>query len=103
MAKKPAEHVSNSRPEPLKTEDFLELDNIEFVSKLLTIACERLEAGRKLETDRSIVYPECSVILHDCERLKRRLDELQGRRDQLEELLATLPKLLCSSCRKLLK
>jgi hypothetical protein len=42
---------------------------------LLATSVRRLKAARKLETARSIVYPETTCIVRDVERLTRRLND----------------------------
>lgn len=74
--KRPAEHIANTRPQPLTPGQLDGANAVEVVKHLLRISLRRLSAGCKLEEQRGIVYPETSVILRDCERLQRRLNEL---------------------------
>jgi len=80
--KRPGEHVKNSRPAPLTPAELAVADDVVVTRHLLQLCLERLEAGRTLERERRIVYPEITCIVRDVERLQRRLRELQGLPDQ---------------------
>ncbi len=77
--KRPAEHVKNSRPVPLTPAQLAHADDAAVIRHLLQVCLERLDAGRSLERQRAIVYPEITCIVRDVERLQRRLREIEGK------------------------
>ncbi|GEM_PF-2250265 len=79
--KRPGEHVKNTHPVPLTPAQLANADDATVIRHLLQVCLERLEAGRKLERVRNIVYPEITCIVRDVERLQRRLRELEGKPD----------------------
>ena len=44
--------------------------DIELLEELLAIERERLQTAVRIERDRSIVFPETSVIIHDIQKLR---------------------------------
>jgi hypothetical protein len=45
---------------------------------LLSEAWRRLRQGRSMEKERNLVFPECTAISRDIERMTRRLNDLNG-------------------------
>lgn len=95
-----SEHVENERPRPLTAEQIKSGDEAVMVEHLLKISLDRLEAGRLLEVERRIVYPETSVILRDVVRLADRLRELQGQKEKDEARMVAVLRCCCPGCLK---
>ncbi len=75
---RPPEHVEEPRPQPLDSKAIEAATGAALIRRLLDVSLARLDAAMTLERARSIVYPETTCILRDCERLARRLREITG-------------------------
>ena len=85
--KHPIQPADAPRPEalpPLNHFRTAGTDERKVLRYLLAQAWHRLRQGRSMEQERNLVFPECTAISRDIERMTRRLCQLTGQHSQDE-------------------